>query len=287
MNIFTYVKSRITILDVVKDYASLKRTGIYWKGRCPFHNEKTGSFTVSPHREIFYCFGCQAGGDAITFIAQIERCSQLEAAKIIAERFGIDLPEEIIHASPHEPSLSEKERYEKACTFVARWCHNHLATHTGTQNYLEKRGVNNTTIKQFCLGYFPHGSQGIKNLLEHAQKENLLASDLIAANIIFNGKNGLYSPFEERLIFPIKDHLGRFCGFGGRTIKAEDHRPKYYNSHDHPLFAKGSLLFGLDLAKKSIQKQDTVFLLKDIWTVSLWHKQALPIPLQHSEQRAR
>ncbi len=257
------------------------------KDAAPFTTKKTGSFTVSPHREIFYCFGCQAGGDAITFIAQVERCSQLEAAKIIAERFGIDLPEEIIHASPHEPSLSEKERYEKACTFVARWCHNHLATHTGTQNYLEKRGVNNTTIKQFCLGYFPHGSQGIKNLLEHAQKENLLASDLIAANIILTEKMGFILLLKSVLYFLSKTIL-----VDSVDLEVEQSKQKITGQNITILtttlfLPKDHYFLDWILLKNRFRNKIPFFLLKDIWTVSLWHKQALPIPLQHLEQRAR
>ncbi len=263
MNIFNFIKSNVSILDVVKEYATLKRAGIYWKGKCPFHNEKTGSFTVSPHREIFYCFGCHAGGDVIAFMSQAERCSQLEAAQLLAERFGITIPEEYTHKEAQPKySQNEKERYERAHAATALWCHQQLKEQSFALTYLKQRGVLDTTIKNYCLGYFPAGHAALKSLLEWVKKDNLIASDLIASNIVLEGKHGLYSPFEDRLIFPIKDHLGRFCAFGGRVIKPDDQRPKYYNSHDHPLFAKGTVLFGMDVAKKTIQKEDHVFLVE-------------------------
>ncbi|MCL5875398.1 MAG: DNA primase, partial [Candidatus Dependentiae bacterium] len=261
MNIFTFIKSRVPILDVIGSYTALKKAGHYWKSPCPFHSEKTGSFTVSPHKDIFYCFGCHASGDVISFIAKIENCSPLEAARFLAERYNIELPESLNHEeSGHDQE--EKKRYYDLCEIVARWCHEQLLKSPSAMQYLKKRLINQQSISYFTIGYFPGGLQASKQFIHDMGKQNILIDSLVTANILMQGKNIFYSPFEERIMFPIKDHLGRFCGFGGRIFKEQDARPKYYNSHENEYFLKGSLLFGLDLAKKEIQKKETVFLVE-------------------------
>lgn len=261
MNIFSFIKSRITILDVVGEYATLKKAGLYWKGHCPFHHERTASFTVSPHKEIYYCFGCQSGGDLIAFISKVEHCSQLEAARHIVERYSLELPQ-TISWERSDTYAEDKRRYMQMCSLVAQWCHEMLLKNGDARRYLEARSMSTNSIEQFSLGYFPGGVVSIKSLLEFAKKNNILAQELIAAKIILEGKSTLYSPFEERIIFPIKDHLGRVSGFGGRVFKPDDDRAKYYNSHDHEFFNKSTLLFGLAQAKKSIQTTETVFLVE-------------------------
>jgi DNA primase len=260
MNIFNFIKTRVAILDVIQEYSSLKKAGGYWKGRCPFHHEKTASFTVSPHKEIFYCFGCHLSGDVITFIAKIEHCSPLEAARHLADKYGIDIPDTL--STELSATSDERNSYFELCKQVSAWCHENLRKNPSLLHYLQERGFLESNINYFTLGYFPGGAQGIKRFVEAMKKQAILAKDLLDAHIIAQGKSVLYSPFEDRLIFPIKDQLGRFCGFGGRIFKANDQRPKYYNSRETDHFLKGSLLFGLDLAKKSIQDSDTVFLVE-------------------------
>jgi len=261
MNIFNSIKSRISILQVINDYTTLKRAGTYWKGSCPFHHERTASFTVTPHKEIFYCFGCHAGGDVIAFIARAENCSQIEAARHLAETYQIDLPEEVTwgHTEQH---AEERRRYYELCELVATWCESNLAKHPAAQTYVQARSISEIIRKKFKVGYFPSGQTALKSLLQAAKKENFLANDLIQARIILEGKSGLYSPFEDRIMFPIKEHMGNICGFGGRVFQSDDTRAKYYNSHDHQFFNKGSLLFGFDQAKKQIQTQNSVFLVE-------------------------
>jgi len=261
MNLFGYIKGKIAILDVIGTYTTLKKAGLYWKGTCPFHHEKTASFTVSPHREIFYCFGCHAGGDAITFIAKAENCSPMEAIKLLVDRYGLTLPDNLV-TDTDSSSLQDKKRYYELCQQVAHWCASNLAKSPVALSYLLERGMDKTTIEKFNIGYFPGGLLSIKNLIASMQKQNILATDLIEAHIITPGKSVLYSPFEERILFPIKDHLGRFCGFGGRIFKPQDDRAKYYNSRENDYFNKGSLLFGLDVAKASIQQEGSVFLVE-------------------------
>jgi DNA primase len=261
MNIFNFIKSRVEIVQVINDYTSLKRLGVYWKGSCPFHHERTASFTVTPHKDIFYCFGCHKGGDVIAFIALAENCSQLEAARYLAERYGIELPEEVAWEKT-EAHVEEKKRYHQLCELVATWCANNLSKSTTATTYIKNRGITQESVKSFSIGYFPPQKAAINSLLAFIQKENFIAQDLMAARIVLEGKHGLYSPFEERIIFPIKDAMGNFCGFGGRIFQPGDERAKYYNSHEHPFFNKGSLLFGFDRAKKQIQAKNGVFLVE-------------------------
>lgn len=259
MNVFNFVKQRLQILDVIQEHLVLKKAGNYWKGACPFHNEKTASFTVSPHRGIFYCFGCQESGDVISFIAKIENCTQVEAAKQLAERYNIDLPETLTQESTEK--IDEKKRYFAICQAVANWCHSQLFKYPSVMHYLEKRGFSQASINTFRIGYFPGGERSIKTLAKDIADEHFLLKDLFEAGIASEGK-AIYSAFEQRLMFPIRDHLGNFCGFGGRVLKKTDERSKYYNSKENDYFQKGSLLFGLDLAKKEIQKTGQVFLVE-------------------------
>jgi len=212
------------------------------------------------NEEIFYCFGCHASGDTIGFIARIEHCSQIEAAQHIIERYNIEVPETI--AREYSQPTNSKDRYFDLCNYVAVWAHEQLIKNQVALHYIRERGFTDTTITQFMVGYFPAGNATIKNLIAYVQKYTVLAEDLIEAHIIAQSKSSLYSPFEDRILFPIKDHLGRFCGFGGRIFKPNDERPKYYNSKENTHFAKGSLLFGLDLAKSGIQRSNTVFLVE-------------------------
>jgi DNA primase len=258
-NLFTILKTRINILDVISRYTTLKKQGSYYKGLCPFHSEKTPSFTVSPHKEIFYCFACQEGGDVINFIQKVERCTPKEAAIHLAENYGIEIPVEFTNGT----STATSKSYYQVCTFFAQWCAEQLKTSPGALQYLEQRKIAHNTSIYFTLGYCPSGQLTIKKLLKSAQNKNILIDDLLEARIILRGNsNQLYSPFEDRLMFPIADHIGRFCGFGGRIIRSDDQRAKYYNSHDHALFSKGTILFGLSAARASMQQQSTVFLVE-------------------------
>lgn len=258
MNIFTFIKSRVSIVDVINEYATLKKAGGYWKARCPFHHEKTGSFTVSPHKEIFYCFGCHKSGDVISFIADIENFSQIEAAKYLAERYQIELPEDL----QPQHSSHDKNHYQDICNTVAQWCHEQLKKNQSVLAYLQQRAISAESISRFKIGYFPSGLGAIKSLINEMKNHHILVDDLLEAAILAQGKTVLYSSFEDRIIFPIADQMGNYCGFGGRVFKPHDARPKYYNSHENEFFSKGSLLFGLDVAKKDIQEKGHVFLVE-------------------------
>lgn len=261
MNLFTYLKTKITILDVISEYTTLKKAGLYYKGQCPFHAEKTASFTISPHKEIYYCFGCHVGGDVISFIARIEHCSQIEAAKHLVERYQIEVPASM-HNEWNSKKIDESKHYHAICQLLVEWCCQQLAKSKSAEEYLAHRGITTQSIKEFSIGYFPSGLAKVKELVTFMAKNNILVDDLLEAHILNRGKNVLFSPFEDRIMFPIADHLGRYCGFGGRIYKPNDTRPKYYNSHENEHFSKGQLLFGLDHAKREIQKNESVFLVE-------------------------
>ena len=260
MNIFSYIKTKVSILELISEYTSLKKTGNYWKGNCPFHSEKTASFTVSPDKEIFYCFGCHTGGDAITFISKIEACTPLEAANHLADRYNIPIPSHLKGDS--ETATEDKSNYFTLCKMVADWCHEQLIKSPSVIKYLLDRGFNTQSINLYNIGYFPGGLRSIRMLTSYAANKNFLQQDLIEAKIVSEGQKVLYSPFENRIIFPIKDLIGQFCGFGGRIFKNSDTRAKYYNSHENIYFSKGSILFGFDLAKKNIKNSDHIFLVE-------------------------
>lgn len=264
MSLFKFVKNNVAILEVISAYTTLKQAGHYWKGCCPFHAEKTASFTVSPNRNIFYCFGCHVGGDSISFIEKVENCSALQAAEYLIERFSLTVPEEFRAKDRHKSTVhtDEKKQYWDLCAHTAVWCHNQLLRSPHIQEYLAHRGIEKNMMAHFMLGFFPSGQYALKSLVDYVKTHNYLLDDLLTANIVGMTKGTVFSSLEDRIIFPIKDHLGRHCGFGGRIFKPQDTRPKYYNSKENPYFSKGSLLFGLELAKKYIQQTNSAFLVE-------------------------
>lgn len=261
MNLFSFIKTHIPIIAVVQEYTALKPAGVYWKGLCPFHSEKTSSFTVSPHKDIFYCFGCHASGDVISFIARLENMAQIEAARYLIEKYHLKVPSELLRqAEENDKHFDDKSRYYQLCALVTQWCQEQLHKYKDAQHYLIARGFTKKIIDDFQLGYFP--PQSIPHLISFIGKKQFLVQDLIEAHIIQQQKNDFYTGFEDRIMFPIKNAQGDFCGFGGRIFKEHDDRVKYYNSKEHSYFAKGTILYGLHEAKKAIQQENTVFLVE-------------------------
>jgi DNA primase len=264
MTIFDFVKSHLSIYDVVAEYVQIKRAGTYLKGSCPFHSETDASFTISPDKNIFYCFGCHAGGDVISFIAKIENLSQKEAVEFLIEKHKLTIPEEIkMHAGKNlKVELDKKEKFFNTCATVAQWAHKKLLTNAHVLNYIKSRGMSNKSIKSFNIGYLPGGIRNVNIFIKEMAQNNILFQDLCEANILAQGKTAAYSPYEERIIFPIQDAMGRYCGFGGRIFNENDQRAKYYNSRESPLFLKGKILFGLDKAKRIMTKKECAFLVE-------------------------
>jgi DNA primase len=261
MNIFSYIKQHLSIVSVIQEYVTLKKAGGYLKGPCPFHDEKDASFTVSPHKEIFYCFGCHVSGDVISFISQIEGCNQMEAAQLLIDKYNLEIPAHL-HNNKTFISTEQKNHYFELCYTCAKWFTQQLQHSYEAQEYIKQRHIDTTALDVFSIGFFPVGQTSIKQLQHFVQKEGFLIKDLLDAGIVMESKHGLYSPYENRIIFPITDHLGRYCGFGGRVFIKDDDRAKYYNSRENEYFNKGTLLFGMHQAKKDIQIKEAAFLVE-------------------------
>jgi DNA primase len=232
-------------VDVISEYMALKRSGRNYMALCPFHSEKTPSFSVSPSKQIFNCFGCGVGGNVITFVQKIERIEFVEAVKMLAERAGIQLKEE---KDPRRLEIAKlKGVLYRVNTEAARFFHNNLNIETKALEYLERRGLSDTIIKRFGLGYAPNEWHG---LMDHMKSKGFDAELLFKAGLTVRSRDGksFYDKFRNRIIFPIIDLKGNVIAFGGRVI--DDSKPKYLNSPDTPVFNKGYNIYGLNFVKK-------------------------------------
>jgi DNA primase len=246
------VKSAAEILPLVEDYVRLRKAGGTYKGLCPFHQEKTPSFTVSPARGTFKCFGCGEGGDAIAFVEKLEQVDFVGAIETLAQRFGVQIEYEEI--SPEaDRARKRKERLiqlmERATAFYERvlWDSEQGAF---AREYLASRGLEEEVCRKFRLGYAPGGP----TLTRRAIQEGFTQEDLLAGGLV-NRRGNDY--FTRRLVFPLANARGAVCGFQARKLHDDDPlHAKYVNSPESDLFKKGDLLYGLDTARQSIAKQD-------------------------------
>ncbi len=249
------VRERSDIREVVSRYVTLNfKGGRYW-ACCPFHNEKTPSFTVSPDKGMFYCFGCHKGGNVFKFISLIENISYLDAIKLQAERLGIDLPSR--KKTSAELKLEQKQKtLFKIMTLAQDFYHNNLvktaAGETG-RKYLEARGITSGVIEKFKLGYAPDSWDALTKVL---QVRGFNDKDLFDAGIVSRKRNGagVYDRLRGRVIIPINDINGNVVAFGGRIV--DEGEPKYLNTPETEIFSKGKLLFGLDKANRAIISAD-------------------------------
>ena len=249
------VRSSTDILSVISGYVHLKKRGNRYWGCCPFHNEKTPSFSVIPDQGFFYCFGCHAGGNVFKFISLIENISYYEAIKLQAQRLNIPIP--TYRRSPHELAR-EKERksllqvHELAGTFFHN-CLTRTALGAAGRDYFSRRGIDAATIEKFKLGFAPNlWDKLLSSFTKRGVPPELLAK---AGLITVKESGGQYDRFRNRIIIPIADEYGHICGFGGRVITDRD-SPKYLNSPETPIFNKRNLLFGLDKAQKAIKAKN-------------------------------
>ncbi len=243
------LKSRNDIVDVVAAYVNLKRSGRNMVGLCPFHNEKTPSFNVSRENEFFYCFGCGAGGDVITFIKKAENLDYIDAVKFLAQRAGMSMPED-----SRDSGLAHlKNRIYEANREAARFYHKQLYTPEGKQalDYLRKRNLSEKTIIHFGLGYSPPSRF---ELVNHLKSKGFTNQEIIQANLANLSKKGYpFDRFSDRVMFPIIDLRGNVIAFGGRIMS--DIKPKYLNTSDTPVFNKSRNLFALQFAKNKAKGQ--------------------------------
>ncbi len=230
---------------IVSGYLPLKKKGRYLVGLCPFHSEKSPSFYVYPQNQSFYCFGCGAGGDVITFIRRIENLEYMEAVKLLADRCGLELP---MDSDQSDARSMLKKRVLEINRESARFFHSCLMSEQSRQayEYLISRGRDRKTIRHFGLGYAPAGWDG---LLNHLRAKGFSDNDMLEANVVTKGKYGPHDRFSNRVIFPIIDLRGNVVAFGGRAL--DDKGAKYLNSSDTPVFKKSKTLFALNFAKTS------------------------------------
>lgn len=237
------LKMRSDISDVVSSYVNLKRSGRNLVGLCPFHSEKSPSFNVYTENGSFYCFGCGVGGDVITFIKRIENLDYIDAVKFLAQRAGLEMPE-----NSYDNGMSKlRSRIYEANREAARFFHKQLYTDNGAYalSYLKGRALSAATIKHFGLGYSPSSRFELVNFL---RSKGFKDNELIAANLAIQTRNGnAMDRFSDRVMFPIIDLRGNVIGFGGRIMS--DIKPKYLNTSDTPVFKKSTNLFALQFAK--------------------------------------
>ena len=238
----TELADRNDIVDVVSEYVSLgKRSGANYFGLCPFHNEKTPSFSVSPDKQIYYCFGCGKGGGVINFIMEIDQLTFSEAVERLAKRAGIPVPEQ-----ENDTQSRRRARIYEVNKAAAHYFHEQLNAPIGAaaRDYVNKRQISRKTATSFGLGYAPDSYDAFEKAM---LAKGFSIRELSDADLIRPGsKGGTYSTFRNRLMFPVIDVRGNVTGFSGRIVGEGE--PKYLNTRDTPVFSKGRLLFGLNLA---------------------------------------
>ncbi len=241
------LKDRNDIVELISQYVQLKRAGSNMSGLCPFHNEKTPSFTVFPKTRSYYCFGCGAGGDAVTFVMNVSGLSYRDAVEFLANRVGMVMEKE--EGAPVRNDV-RRDRVVAATTEAARFFYKALLSPQGAnaRAYLEKRKLEALTVKRFGVGFAPDSWNA---LADYLTAKGFNAKELEAAFLCKTGKNGrLYDIFRNRLVFPLIDVNGDVLGFSARRLNEEDER-KYVNTSDTPAFKKSKFVFGLNIAKNS------------------------------------
>ena len=241
------LSARNPIEDVVGQYVSLTRKGGNLFGLCPFHSEKTASFSVAPDKGIYYCFGCHKGGGVVNFIMEIENLDYPDAVRFLAKRAGMDVPDDHEYTSTYK----RQERLWALCKDAARFFHEQLFAPCGEEAraYIVKRALSRATVTRFGLGYSPNEWSA---LLDAMVKKGYTKEELLEAGLaVKSQKGGIYDRFRNRLMFPIIDVRGNIIGFGGRVM--DDSTPKYLNSPETIIFNKRKNLFALNIAKKSKQ----------------------------------
>jgi DNA primase len=255
------VKQQADIVRVVGEYVRLKKTGKDFSGLCPFHQEKTPSFTVSPIKQIFYCFGCGKGGDVYNFVMDMEKCEFPEAVKVVAEKCGIAIPRQK-ERSPGERKENQQrsvlvEMHREAQSFFVKQLEG-TPEGKAARAYLEDRGLDKDTIERFGIGYAPTGGDSLlRHLKSKCNEKLLLDSGLVSRD---QNAGRLFDRFRRRITFPISNESGKIVAFGARALG--DDMPKYLNSPETPIYSKSNVLYHMDRAKEGIRRDDFVILVE-------------------------
>lgn len=271
-DVINQIRDRIDIAEIVGQHVSLTRAGQNLKGLCPFHQEKSPSFTVSPSRQIFHCFGCGAGGNVFTFLTRITGASFPETVRELGRKVGIDVQETTAHTGPQAAQAGRIEQLNRA---VSDWFRHNLRDEQlggEAREYLKGRGILPATIEQFGIGVAPAEWDA---LLKAAARQGFQQTDLAAAGLAIprDSGSGYYDRFRARVMFTITDLRKRIVGFGGRVLG--EGTPKYLNSPDTPLFKKGQTLFGLDLAREAVTRTKTVVIVEGYFDAVALHQAGL------------
>ena len=242
------------IVRVISDYVPLKSAGSRFKGLCPFHQEKTPSFSVDPGAQLFYCFGCQTGGDLFKFVMLYEKVGFREAVELLARRFGVPLPSVNARGSGHE-------RIHEAIRLAEGFFREQLMGSAGRacRDYVARRGIGSEVVDKLGMGHAPDSWDALR---DHLAARRFKPEEMLSAGLVIARKDGSghYDRFRDRLIFPIRDVSGRTIAFGGRALG--DAEPKYLNSPETPAYTKGNHLYGLDQAKEPVRREGFVIVVE-------------------------
>jgi len=265
------IKQRISVIDLIQSYIKLDKAGVNFKARCPFHSEKTPSFVVSPSRDIWHCFGCNRGGDIFAFVMEIEGVEFIEALRILAERAGIKLKME-------DPRLrNERTRLLEVMKDAVDFYRSELIQREEVLEYLRKRGLKDSTIQLYLLGYAPSESSGWRNLYEFLLGKGYSDEEIEKSGMAIKAEDTrkrYYDRFRGRIMFPIFDFSGRPVAFSGRIWPEEgkENIGKYINSPQTVLYDKSKILYGFDKAKTEIRKKDACVIVEGQMDVIMSHQ---------------
>jgi len=258
------IKNRLNIVDVVGSYVKLEKAGGNFRARCPFHNERTPSFFVSPVRDTFHCFGCNKGGDIFTFTEEMEGVDFKGALKVLAERAGVELK----YSDPKEKS--EKDRLHQLLEATTFFFQSNLIANKDALAYLYKRGVKPETLKEFRIGFALDDWHALRNYLS---EKGFTEAEMEKAGVVISSARGYHDRFRSRIMFPISDSAGRIAAFTGRIFgKQDDATGKYINSPETSLYNKSSILYGYDKAKTEIRKSNSAILVEGQMDLIMAHQ---------------
>lgn len=266
------IKSKLSIVDVIESYIPLKKAGRNFKAQCPFHNEKSASFVVSPERQIWHCFGCSKGGDMFTFLEEYERVDFSESLKILAERAGIQITKTVFKSKRDE----KKNRIYEINHLASQFYHYLLTEHPSGKEALsyvtEKRGLNKALISTYSLGYAPTQRDALSQYL--LKKKGFRREELVEAGVSFLRNGRIFDFFINRLIFPILDSRGNIIAFSGRAL-TDKVMPKYINTKETPVYVKGDTVFGIYQAKDGIKREGKVIVVEGEFDVITSFKEGI------------
>ncbi|MGH2803195.1 MAG: DNA primase, partial [Thermoleophilaceae bacterium] len=266
------LRDAIDMVDLVSAKTDLRRVGSRWSGLCPFHDERTPSFSVNAAEKLFYCFGCQAKGDAIGFVEQSEGVDFPEAVELLADRYGVQLERE-----QDDPRAEERRRrrgrllalLDRAASFYSAYLFDSTEARRARE-YLAERGLSEEILREFRIGYSPSAWD---RMVVGAQRGGFRPEELVAAGLAQRGRQGggLYDRFRGRIMFPLADARGRVLGFGARAM-GEGRGPKYLNTSENDVYHKGRQLFGIDRARSDAAKSGRIVVVEGYTDVLALHQ---------------